>query len=75
VFGSTSVSVPRSPAARNVITASDNSGNITITNQKGHAVPRAPPAPPSPPAQPGAAQGAPTSRVAWTARRTMRAYT
>jgi hypothetical protein len=41
-FGNTTVSVPRSPTARNVITASDNSGNITIittttTTHKGHA--------------------------------------
>ena len=75
-FGSTIVSVPRSPTARNVITASDNSGDITITTRKGHATTHTHP---SPPAQPGAAagpaQGAATSRVAWTARRTMRAYT
>jgi hypothetical protein len=28
------VSVPRSPSARNVITASDNSGDITIVTRK-----------------------------------------
>ena len=37
-FGSTTVSVPRSPTAGNVITASNNSGDITITTQKGSAV-------------------------------------
>ena len=47
-FGSTAVSVPQSPTARNVITASNNSGNITITTHKGHAAPHEPPAPPSP---------------------------
>jgi hypothetical protein len=36
-FGSTTVSVPQSLSARNVITASNNSGDITITTQKGHA--------------------------------------
>jgi hypothetical protein len=50
LFGSTSVSVPRSPAARNVITVSNNSGNITITTVKGRPVTPAHPAPPSPPA-------------------------
>jgi Putative adhesin len=49
-FGSTTVTVPRSPTARNVISASNNSGNITITTQKSHAVTPAHPAPPSPPA-------------------------
>ena len=47
-FGSTTVSVPRSPTAKNVITASNNSGDITITTQKGSAVTHAHPAPPSP---------------------------
>jgi hypothetical protein len=72
-FGGTTVSVPQSPTAGHMITASNNSGDITITTQQGHAVTPAHPAPPSPPAGPGAAQGAATSRVAWTARRTMRA--
>jgi hypothetical protein len=49
-FGSTTVSVPQSPTALNVITASNNSGDITITTQKGHAVTPEHPAPPSPPA-------------------------
>ena len=43
-FGSTTVSVPRSPTARNVITASNNSGDITITTRKGSAVTHAHPA-------------------------------
>ncbi len=46
-FGTTTVSVPRSPAARNVITASNNSGDITIITRK-------PPKPASPPGGPGA---------------------
>jgi len=74
-FGSTTVSVRQSPTARNVITASNNSGNITITTQKSHTATHAHPEPPSPPVGPGASQWAATSRVAWTARRTMRAYT
>ena len=45
-FGDTTVSVPQSPTARNVITASNNSGNITITTQR-DAVTPAHPAPPS----------------------------
>jgi hypothetical protein len=49
-FGSTTVSVPQSPTAKNVITASNNSGNITITTQKGPAIAHAHPGPPSPPA-------------------------
>ncbi len=49
-FGSTTVSVPRSPTAKNVITASNNSGHITITTQKRSAVTHPHPAPPSPPA-------------------------
>ena len=47
-FGSTTVSVPRSPTAKNVITASNNSGDITITTQKRSAVTHPHPAPPSP---------------------------
>lgn len=54
-FGVTTVSVPQSPTARNVITASNNSGDITIITQPGHAVTHAHPAAPSPPAGPGAA--------------------
>lgn len=46
-FGDTTVSVPQSRTARNVITASNNSGNITITTQRDHAVTPAHPAPPS----------------------------
>ena len=49
-FGSTAVSVPQSPTAKNVITASNNSGNITITTQKGRAVAHAHPGSPPPPA-------------------------
>ena len=33
-FGSTTVSVPQSPTAQNVITASNNSGDITIVTPK-----------------------------------------
>ena len=78
-FGRTTVTVPQSPSARNVITASNNSGDITIVNQR-QPVPPLPPASPFHPAPariragqalPG--QGTVTSRVAWTARRTMRA--
>ncbi len=46
-FGSTTVSVPQSPTARNVITVSNNSGDITIT-RKGPSVSHAHPPPPSP---------------------------
>ena len=49
-FGSTTVSVPRSPTAKNVITASNNSGDITITTQKRSAVTHPHPASASPPA-------------------------
>ena len=49
-FGSTIVSVPQSPSARNVITASDNSGDITIATRK-------PPAPPAVPGTPGGPAG------------------
>ncbi len=81
-FGSTAVSVRRSPSARNVITASDNSGDITIVTRK-QPVPLAAPAglgPPAGPARQGGQAGlvsyrVVTSRVASTARRTMRAYT
>ncbi|HZC60115.1 MAG TPA: DUF4097 family beta strand repeat-containing protein [Streptosporangiaceae bacterium] len=54
-FGVTTVSVPQSPTAGNVITASNNSGDITITTQPGRAVTDAHPARRSPPAGPGAA--------------------
>ncbi len=47
-FGSTTVSVPQSPTARNVITASNNSGNITIITQNDHTVAHARPASSSP---------------------------
>jgi|GEM_PF-943546 len=50
-FGATNVRVPRSPTARNVITASNNSGDITIVTQK------QPPPPASPPAAPGGPAG------------------
>ena len=76
-FGRTTVTVPQSPSARNVITASNNSGDITIVNQR-QPVPPLPPVSPFHPARAGAGQALPgqgtvTSRVAWTARRTMRA--
>jgi hypothetical protein len=53
-FGRTTVTVPQSPSARNVITASNNSGDITIVNQQQPALPSAPPAPlrPVPPFRP-----------------------
>jgi hypothetical protein len=38
-FGTTSVSVPQAPAAANVITASDSSGDIRIVRAKAPAVP------------------------------------
>ncbi|HEX3751294.1 MAG TPA: DUF4097 family beta strand repeat-containing protein [Streptosporangiaceae bacterium] len=47
-FGSTTVSVPQSPTAGNVITASNNSGNITIITQNDHTVAHAHPASSSP---------------------------
>jgi uncharacterized protein RhaS with RHS repeats len=47
-FGSTTVSVPQSRSARNVITASNNSGNITIVTRKQPAPPPAPGAPGAP---------------------------
>ncbi|HEY8045321.1 MAG TPA: DUF4097 family beta strand repeat-containing protein [Streptosporangiaceae bacterium] len=85
-FGRTAVTVPQSPSSANVITASNNSGDITIVNQRQPAPPTAPPVPlrPVPPASPFRparthagqvlpGQGTVTSRVAWTARRTMRA--
>jgi hypothetical protein len=51
-FGATNVAVPRSPTARNVITASNNSGDITIVTQKQPPPPASPPAAPGGPAQP-----------------------
>jgi hypothetical protein len=85
-FGRTAVTVPQSPSSANVITASNNSGDITIVNQRRPAPPSVPPVPlrPVPPASPFRparthagqvlpGQGTVTSRVAWTARRTMRA--
>jgi DUF4097 and DUF4098 domain-containing protein YvlB len=47
-FGSTTVSVPQSPSARNVITASDNSGDITIVTRKPPAAPGVPGGPARP---------------------------
>jgi hypothetical protein len=47
-FGSTTVSVPQSPTAGNVITASNNSGNITIITQNEQTVAHAHPASSSP---------------------------
>lgn len=47
-FGSRTVSVPQSPSARNVITASNNSGNITIVTRKHPAPPVAPSGPAGP---------------------------
>jgi predicted ATP-dependent protease len=38
-FGRTTVTVPQSPSARNVITASDNSGDIRIVTQHPPATP------------------------------------
>ena len=53
-FGRTAVTVPQSPSARNVITASNNSGDITIVNREPPTLPSLPPAPlrPVPPASP-----------------------
>jgi hypothetical protein len=77
-FGSTTVTVPQSPSARNVLTASDNSGNIRIVTQH---LPRRPPrrwphdSGRARPAFGLPGQGTVTPRVAWTARFTMRVYT
>ena len=53
-FGRTTVAVPQSPSAQNVITASNNSGDITIVNQERPTLPSLPPAPlrPVPPVSP-----------------------
>ena len=51
-FGATNVRVPRSPTARNVITASNNSGDITIVTQEQPPPPASPPAAPGGPARP-----------------------
>jgi hypothetical protein len=50
-FGSTTVSVRRSLSARDVITASNNSGDITIVTRQ-HPAPPAAPAGPAGPAGP-----------------------
>lgn len=47
-FGSTTVSVPQSPSARNVITAANNSGDITIVTRKQPSPPPAPGGPAGP---------------------------
>ena len=97
-FGTTKVTVPQSPTARNVITASNNSGDITIvtvstpprrasllhrascrTVRRARALSGSGSWADPGPGQSGvlrrSGQGTVTSRVAWTARRTMRAYT
>ena len=51
-FGTTTVRARRSPAARNLITASNNSGDITIVTQEQPPPPASPPAAPGGPAQP-----------------------
>ena len=57
-FGRTTVSVPQSPAAPNVITASNNTGDITIVTAKVPAPPVSPgPPPPVRPAGPAAPVG------------------
>jgi hypothetical protein len=48
-FGSRIVSVPQAASAPDVITATDNSGDITIISQKVPAPPQAPGSPPPPP--------------------------
>ena len=50
-FGRTTVRARRSPASRNLITASNNSGDITIVTQKPPPPPASPPAAPGGPAQ------------------------
>ena len=45
-FGSQTVTVPQATSAPDVITATDNSGDITIANQQVPAPPRAPRPPP-----------------------------
>ena len=52
-FGSTTVSVPQSPSARNVITASNNSGDITIVTGSRPGAPGAPHLPAVPSGPPG----------------------
>jgi hypothetical protein len=55
-FGTTTVSVPQSPTARNVITVSNNSGDITIITRKHppkRAIPPSGPGGPSRPQVPG----------------------
>ncbi len=47
-FGTTNVSVPQSPSARNVITASNNSGDITIVTASRPGAPGAPRQPAGP---------------------------
>ena len=45
-FGSTAVSVPQAPAAANVITARDSTGDIRIVRAKAPSLPAHPPQPP-----------------------------
>ena len=52
-FGTTNVSVPQSPSARNSITASNNSGDITIVTSSRPGAPRAPGQPSGPSGPPG----------------------
>jgi len=52
-FGTTDVSVPQSPSARNSITASNNSGDITIVTNSRPGAPGAPPQPAGPSGPPG----------------------
>lgn len=55
-FGSTTVAVPQSPSAPNLITVSNNTGDITIVRRKQPTSPRGPasPAKPASPAAPAA---------------------